>query len=116
MEKGLNINAIKSVVVPLQRKKAGVKGTKRLQGSLTPAITTVGMQGCCQESSLVFTIGSAVASAQQIQLHWKPKKGEENITPCLLGERNGMVMQSFHEGDISLQVSRTAALGANGFA
>lgn len=76
-EESLNINAIKSLVVTLQRKKERLKGTKWLQGSLTQAATTVGMQGYCQENStnIYNRIGYCLST----------KKKREDIHSCPLG-------------------------------
>lgn len=70
------------MVVPLQRKKARVKGTKRLQGSLTLATTSVGMQGYCQESStnIYNRIGCCLSSVNPTPLEAQKRREHKPVS------------------------------------
>ena len=64
------------------RMNARVKGTKRLQGSLTPVITTVGIQGYFQESStsIYNRINCGLSSVNSNSLEeQKQSKGHKHV-------------------------------------
>lgn len=96
--------------------KARVKGTQLLQGSLTLATTTVGMQGYCQECSMSIynSIGRCLSSVNPTPVEAQNKRRGHNEMSIMKKKQDGVAVLS-REGHINLWVFKTAALAANNF-